>query len=301
MNTPVDISPHLISSPWKDTFVKLAGTADQNLLVVSPFISGWPIKAIMEIVQGKELPNRPVVHVVTNLAVDSMLSGSVDVAALLDLVDTLSDSTITYLPSLNAKLYIADSKAAVVTSANLTTNGLVRNLEYGVLLRDRLLVTQIRYDIEKFAALGSHISRDRLVALSRATQELRSIRQDSEKSVRKALSEAFRQQVDATTVELLQAQAHGKTTHSIFNSTILYLLEKHGPLATSEIHPLVQQIHLDLCDDAIDRVIDGVHFGKRWKHYVRNSQLGLRRRGDIETDGAVWFLTGNRPSSGEQG
>ncbi len=301
MNTPVETSPQLISSPWKDTFVKLAGTADQDLLVVSPFISGWPIKAIMEIVQGKEPPTRPVIHVVTNLAVDSMLSGSVDVAVLLDLVETLPSSTITYLPSLHAKLYVADTKMAVVTSANLTSNGLVRNLEYGVLLRDQLLVTQIRYDIETFAALGSHISRDKLIALSRATQELRSIRRDSEKSVRKALSEAFRQQVDATTVELLQAQAHGKTTHSIFNSTILYLLEKHGPLATSEIHPLVQQIHPDLCDDSVDRVIDDVHFGKKWKHYVRNSQQALKQRGDIGFDGTLWFLTGNRPKVSESG
>jgi len=51
----------------------------------------------------------------------------------------------------------------------------------------------------------------------------------------------------------------------------------------------VQQIHPDLCDDTIDRVIDAVHFGKKWKHYVRNAQQALKRKGLIDFDGQRWF------------
>jgi hypothetical protein len=46
----------------------------------------------------------------------------------------------------------------------------------------------------------------------------------------------------------------------------------------------------DLCDDSVDRVIDGVHFGKKWKHYVRNAQQYLKRSGEIEFDGSRWRL-----------
>ncbi len=58
---------------------------------------------------------------------------------------------------------------------------------------------------------------------------------------------------------------------------------------TIELHPLIQHIHPDLCDDSIDRVIEGVHFGKKWKHYVRNAQQALRRKGLIDFDGQRWI------------
>mgnify|MGYP001617338381 CR=1 FL=1 len=71
----------------------------------------------------------------------------------------------------------------------------------------------------------------------------------------------------------------------------LYLLQKHGPLTTTQLHPLIQNLHPDLCDDGIDRVIDGVHFGKRWKHMVRNAQQYLKRSGQIRFDGRCWSLS----------
>ena len=75
----------------------------------------------------------------------------------------------------------------------------------------------------------------------------------------------------------------------MFCDTILYLLQR-GPLATRDLHPLIQSIHPELCDDSIDRVIAGVHFGKRWKHYVRSAQHALKRRGAVLLDGGLWRL-----------
>jgi hypothetical protein len=60
----------------------------------------------------------------------------------------------------------------------------------------------------------------------------------------------------------------------------------HINQAIKRIHP-----HPDLCDDTIDRVIDGQHFGKKWKHAVRTAQAFLRRRGDIQREGGKWHLT----------
>lgn len=68
-----------------------------------------------------------------------------------------------------------------------------------------------------------------------------------------------------------------------------YLFQQKGALSTVQLHPLVQQILPDLCDDTTDRVIDGVHFGKRWKHYVRNAQVALKRKGLIDYDGRRWL------------
>lgn len=118
---------------------------------------------------------------------------------------------------------------------------------------------------------------------------MKTVRQRADRSVKTKLRVAFEQRIEATKLELLKARAKGKTTHGIFSDTVLYLLEQKGPLRTVELHPLVQQIHPDLCDDTIDRVIDSVHFGKRWKHYVRNARQALERKGIIDFDGQRWF------------
>jgi len=285
----LDMSVELVASPWAATFYELVNAAERGLLVASPFISNRPLTRIVEIIEGKQSLDNMHVDIVTNLAVDSLLSGSVDVAALLYLAQSIPNSTVTYLPSLHAKIYVVDTKAAVITSANLTNKGLAGNHEYGVLLRDPVLVSKVRTDLTKYASLGNTVSLDTLTALTRAAQQLKTVRQRADRSIKAKLRAAFEQRTEEAELELLKARAKGKTTHGIFCDTVLYLLEQKGPLRTVELHPLMQQIHPDLCDDTIDRVIDGVHFGRKWKHYVRNAQQALRRKGLVGFDAQYWF------------
>ncbi|MEW6241693.1 MAG: hypothetical protein AB1564_12875, partial [Chloroflexota bacterium] len=82
---------------------------------------------------------------------------------------------------------------------------------------------------------------------------------------------------------LIRLRVKHKTTNSIFSDTLLYLLSQKS-MPTEELHLLVKEIHPDLCDDNFDRVIDGRHFGKLWKHQVRNAQAYLKRAGLIFYD-----------------
>jgi len=82
----------------------------------------------------------------------------------------------------------------------------------------------------------------------------------------------------------------GRTINAIFSNTILYLLKKKGSLSTEEIHPLIQMMRPDICDDSIDRVINGQHFGKKWKHLFRNAQQSLKKEGLIYLEGGKWHL-----------
>jgi len=291
----MDIGPgievELVTSPWAATFYGLLDTVEQELFVASPFISDKPLKRVVEIIGSKPSLDSMKVNIVTNLAIDSLLSGSLDVAALLHLVQSIPNSTVTYLPSLHAKIYIVDNKVAIVTSANLTDKGLIGNHEYGTLLRGFAVVSKVRDDLTRYASLGNRVSTDTLAALAQAAQELKAMRQQADRSVKARLRAAFERRTEAAQLELLKARAKGKTTHGIFCDTVLYLLEQKGPLNTTDLHPLVQQIHPDLCDDTVDRVIDGVHFGKKWKHYVRNAQQALKRKGFIDFDGQRWFRT----------
>lgn len=286
MSTP---QIELLVSPWSSTFFDLISSATESLFIASPFLSGPPLNRIAEIINASPTSNAHV-EIVTNLAVDNLLSGSLDVAALLRFKKAVQSSTVIYLPGLHAKVYIADTQAAIVTSGNLTNNGLSGNHEYGVLLRCPEVVSKVRTDLTQYAALGNRISLDTLEAISEAAQELKLIRRQSDRSVNAKLKAAFKRKTEAARLELLKARAHGKSTHRIFCDTILYLLERKGPLRTNELHPLIKQVHPDLCDDTIDCVIGDVHFGKKWKHHVRGAQVSLRRQGFVKYDGSRWSL-----------
>jgi len=76
--------------------------------------------------------------------------------------------------------------------------------------------------------------------------------------------------------------------HTIFATTICYLLEKHGPLTTRQLHPQIADLHPDLCDDSIDRIIDGKRFGKKWNHAVQTAQQHLKKPRKVEIIGGRW-------------
>jgi hypothetical protein len=78
--------------------------------------------------------------------------------------------------------------------------------------------------------------------------------------------------------------------HTVFARTIAFLLRRQGPLTTQQLHPLVQQLHPDLCDDRVDRVIDGKRFGKKWKHAVRTAQQQLKKAGAVALVDGYWRL-----------
>jgi len=71
------------------------------------------------------------------------------------LVQDFPATKVRFLPSLHAKVYIADDTEAVVTSANMTDSGLAHNFEYGVRFSEPSVVRQIRQDVEAYALLGS--------------------------------------------------------------------------------------------------------------------------------------------------
>lgn len=230
------------------------------------------------------------VHIEVLTDLTGVWQGSTDPAALIALIDALPNTKIWYLPRLHAKVYIADDRQAIVTSANLTDHGLWLNYEYGIAISEPVLVRRIKSDLEEYKHLGNLVFRSDLENLVNSAIRLQSLRRRIELRADSSLQDELQRRVEETRNQLMEIRATGKTTNQIFAETILYLLRRYGPLTTAQIHPLVQQIHPDLCDDTIDRVIRGVHFGKLWKHYVRNAQQTLKRQGKIYFDGHRWFL-----------
>ena len=230
--------------------------------------------------------------VLTNLHADSLIAGSVDSGALAWLCEQVPGATVRHLPGLHAKSYVADGHTAIVTSANLTNGGLKGNYELGVKVTDPQDVSEIADDLVEYSKLGSIVPLDSLTALDDQAQAARQRQGTVSQSVPENVKAEINAVLDDIDEQLrLLRTLRGESTTAIFARAVQYILRKHGPLSTRDINPLVQELFPDMCDDSVHRVINGVSFGRRWKHQVRNAQVQLRRDGTIVRDGNRWMLT----------
>ena len=241
----------------------------------------------ISLLQGRTPPH---VVLLTNLAPGSMLQGSLDTKAVAKFCKEFPEITVRHLPGLHAKSYVADEHTAIVTSGNLTSSSLFQNYEYGIQVDDPAAVRRIASDLVAYGRLGTQVSIDELDRLAEISESLKAKYSEALNSAQKRFKDEFEQQLEVMveSLRLLRAKP-GESTNSIFARTIVYIL-RDGPLATRDIHPLISMIHPDLCDDRIDRVINGVRFGRAWKHRVRGAQVNLRRQGLIELAGGNWHL-----------
>ncbi len=134
----------LIPSPWAGQFDQLINAAQASLVVCSPYVGLGPCRRIIETVRLRGLSDILKVALLTDLSLENMLCRTTDVSALIELQNAIPNTEIRFLPSLHAKVYVADTYGAIVTSSNLTDNGILRNFEYGVWIDDVATVTAIR-------------------------------------------------------------------------------------------------------------------------------------------------------------
>jgi len=278
----------LIRSPWESAFFEVVSCPEQFLLLASPFITCAVARRIGDRLAHSNYLEDLQIVCLTNLRLESILSGSLELEGIEELGRVCKKFTPIHLPALHAKVFIADYKLAIITSGNMTDGGLKGNYEYGVALRQPELVKKTRSDLECYARLGAILTLDDVASLAFDTAELRAEFQSNERRAIKASGAKFRSKLRNAENRILRFRAR-KSNQAVFSETIEYLLSK-GPMKTADLHPLIQKMHPDLCDDSIDRVIDGVNFGKKWKHLVRSAQQALKREGRIEFDGFAWRL-----------
>lgn len=281
--------PKHLLSPWITAFDGLIAQASKSLLICSPFVGRGPCERIPSILRDRGAANIPIL-LLTDLSRENMLSGGTDVAALAGLCDALPRTEIRFLPNLHAKVYIADEKCAVVTSANLTDAGLWRNFEYGLYIEEIELVRQIRADVTQYAELGSPIDSFQLRQFEHIVDELKELKVQAEKQLKATLRKEFKKKMQAADEEVLRIRAESLSQHAAFADTVLFLLKK-GPKNTKTLYTAVQSIHPDLCDDSVKLVIRGEVWNQvKWHHRVRHAQLFLKRQGRIRRKGNEWYF-----------
>jgi len=277
----------LVASPLEDVVVSVFKQAQESLFVSAPYIKSYGVELLLSHTKARRLT------LLTNLSLENATSAGFDFDSLLGLGQQF-ELTVSSLEKLHAKIYVADTHLALVTSANLTRGGLQENYEYGVLLRDKNIVQTLQTDMEHYFSLGNIFDAATLLEVQKEVQEIKRLRIELERSAQAhKLSQALKAKEESLQVKLLTNRIRGRTINSIFSETILYLLRRHGPLPTEQLHAFIKEIHPDICDDTIDRVINGQRFGKKWKHMVRNAQQFLKAGNLITLRDGRWELTGS--------
>lgn len=280
----------LLISPWKNEFINIISKIKKELFISSPFVNIDGVKILSDCIQTKSDIR---ISLITNLTTRHIINGVTEPAALLELYKQFNHVEISSLGRLHAKVYLIDNEIGIITSANLTSGGLVNNFEYGVLITDKFTVSAIEEDMQKYYSLGNILDKNLLEEICSELSKLFEIKEKSDNIIKRTkLAQLLRKSRDNLDFELLKNRIKGgRTINSIFSDTILYLLKKKGHLSTKELHPEIQAIHPDICDDSIDRVINGQHFGRKWKHLVRDAQQSLKKRGTIYLKSGKWHLT----------
>lgn len=282
----------LLREDWRNQLGELFHRASERVLISSPFVNRHGVDFLVDHLSSS-VQDDGSVQVLANLSPQNIVQGATEPEALHELNSAVSDAAVHHLPHLHAKVYVADTKKAIVTSGNLTGGGLGKNYEYGVATSDAKAISVIRNDLEEYAGLGVRVREDELKTYIEAAENVRDTFQAQQESQAEAARQNFQEALAEARDELIRLRLKGESTNATFAKTILYLLRRKGPMATEDLHPHVQRIHPDLCDDSVDRVVDGENYGKRWKHRVRAAQSTLRQRGDIELDDGKWKLVGN--------
>jgi hypothetical protein len=279
----------VVSSPIQPHLQSIFSNCRSNLFIASPFIKKSAIEWLVK-TKPSSLKN---VSVLTNISISSITAKSLDVDALRLIFDTFYTASIVSLPSLHAKVFVIDHETAFITSANFTNGGLWTNYEYGIIVSDQLVIQKIVQDMTAYMSLGSVVSLEFLNSIEQKAIELGAIEKQIEASpTTKVLRQKARQaQTDLQTVLLSHRLREGTTINELFSKTILMLLHRQSEgMATPQLHEEIRNTHPDICDDSIDRIINGQHFGKRWKHYVRRAQEFLKNKGLIANHGGIWVL-----------
>ncbi|MEG2270444.1 MAG: phospholipase D-like domain-containing protein [Bacilli bacterium] len=140
----------VVKTPTYDPFLTLVQNSSKEVLLCAPYIK---LDIVKDILRFKNPLTK--LEVITSSNIANFVNGSLDIEAIKTLLEN-GCNVINY-QNLHAKIYLFDSIRALITSANLTNNGLYHNYEYGVLIEnDEVTTNQIYTDF--VAMLDSELS-----------------------------------------------------------------------------------------------------------------------------------------------
>jgi hypothetical protein len=127
------IMTEFTDKPLYNKFIELCSSANRSIKLCAPFVKSNIISEVMS-VKDSRVP----VELITRLNLQYFHRKVSDIGSLNTVMN--AGGNVYNCTNLHAKIYIFDEERVLITSANITSNGLKYNLECGVLSDECLLV-----------------------------------------------------------------------------------------------------------------------------------------------------------------
>jgi len=135
----------VINNPWNDKLLNYVSKTDKDMKICCPFVK---LNILKEIYGSK---NENVnLELITRFKIANFYNQVSDVDAIDYMLD--KKGIIRAYQILHAKIFIFDRKSVVITSANLTTQGLRRNYEYGIFTDEPSIVNKVCNDFNSIVS-----------------------------------------------------------------------------------------------------------------------------------------------------
>lgn len=253
---------------WRKPLERLLCDVKNRLIIVSPYISEEGAKLVCN-----NLAARTDLVVMTRLSHDSIATGALQIGALKKFA---SRGRILHLQNLHAKVYVADETRAVITSANLTGNGVDRNYEYGVEIGEHKNVSRIRETWDDLANKeGKTVTDKELQELGKLVPKKQKLTK-AETLLRKAILDFERKGATPSLAE--------------FKGMLEEWLKSHPhPHTIHELQDGIRQSHPNACtnENAVmlyRKTGKERNTGKLWKYRLRHAQVLLKKEGKLRHD-----------------
>lgn len=125
----MEASVEIFETPWRNKLLNHVRKTSKELIICAPYFS----KDVISQILGCCKPHVKV-KFLFGFTRDSMKGGQSDPDAVIEIISSDRVVEAKQIENLHAKIYIFDGKKAIVTSSNPTTQGLERNIEFGVFL-----------------------------------------------------------------------------------------------------------------------------------------------------------------------
>ncbi len=234
----------LYSRDWRDDLRKFLSGAKQ-LTIVSPYIGHAEAKLVVNMLPEANITT------ITRLKTSSLLgSKALNIKALQALKKLKKSSNkknivrrIVNLPWLHAKIYVADKKRAIITSANLTKSGIDLNHECGIVITNRSAVSKICTKIDSYIESGVDIEANELNVIERTVRV-------AENTKKKPQSRKACHTLDYE----YQCLYSENNMNMRFRKAVYYLLGDKA-MTTVELNESIQCLYPDIYDKDIYRNI----------------------------------------------
>jgi len=135
----------IISNPWNDKFINYISDAKKEIKICSPFVK---FNVLKEIYDNKD--DSVKFELITRFKISNFYNQVSDIDAIDYMLD--KKGIIRAFQMLHAKIFIFDKKSVIITSSNLTMQGLTTNYEYGILVDEPSIVAKACDDFDKIVS-----------------------------------------------------------------------------------------------------------------------------------------------------